>query len=72
MPCAIQPPAGLCDACREAERTGNRRGSQFILCGLSRRDPSYPRYPRLPVLECAGFKPIAGETPDEPTKKESR
>ena len=33
----------------------NTRGSSFSLCERSRTDPAYPRYPRLPVLECAGL-----------------
>jgi hypothetical protein len=35
----------------------NTRGSVFSLCRRSREDPSYPRYPRIPVLECRGFEP---------------
>jgi hypothetical protein len=54
---AVPPsPHGLCGSCVFAERTGNKRGSEFILCGLSRTDPSYPKYPRLPVLACAGYR----------------
>jgi len=34
----------------------NTRGSRFSLCERSREDPAYPRYPRLPVLECAGYE----------------
>ena len=26
------------------------------MCDRSRSDPAYPRYPRLPVLECAGYE----------------
>jgi hypothetical protein len=35
----------------------NTRGSTFSLCERSREDPAYPRYPRLPVLECVGYDP---------------
>jgi hypothetical protein len=38
----------------------NRRGSVFSLCMRSREDPAYPRYPRLPVLECRGYEPREG------------
>jgi hypothetical protein len=38
------------------------RGSAFSLCERSKTDPSYPRYPRLPVLECGGHEP----RPDDP------
>jgi hypothetical protein len=37
-------------------RTG--RGSTFRLCERSTTDPRFPRYPPLPVLECAGHEPI--------------
>jgi hypothetical protein len=40
--------------------TGNRRGSEFILCALSRTDDRFPRYPRLPVLRCDGYRPGTG------------
>ncbi len=50
---------GLCASCVNAQQTGNRRGSEFILCTLSVTDPLYPRYPRLPVLSCDGHRPEA-------------
>jgi hypothetical protein len=35
----------------------NTRGSVFSLCERSRSEPDrYPRYPRLPVGECAGYE----------------
>ena len=49
--------AGLCDSCRHQRLGGNTRGSKFSLCERSRTDPGYPRYPRLPVVECAGHEP---------------
>jgi hypothetical protein len=48
---------GLCAACAHARTIGNRRGSRFWLCERSRVDPSFPRYPRLPVAACRGFEP---------------
>ncbi len=53
--------AGLCGRCRFARTVVNRRGSTFLLCSLSRHDPSFPRYPVLPVLSCPGFAPDAAE-----------
>jgi hypothetical protein len=50
------PPAGLCDSCRFQRVVATTRGSRFSLCQRSREDPAYPRYPRLPVLECAGYE----------------
>jgi hypothetical protein len=51
-----QARAGLCDGCEHQQLVGNTRGSTFSLCRLSREDPAFPRYPRLPVLRCAGFR----------------
>jgi hypothetical protein len=52
------PPAeGLCAVCRHQQIVRNTRGSVFSLCRRSRDDPSFPRYPRLPVLECRGYEP---------------
>lgn len=52
-----RPPAGLCNRCRHQRLVPNRRGSVFSLCERSREDERFPRYPRLPVLDCAGFEP---------------
>ena len=51
-----RPQAGLCDRCTHQRLVPNTRGSEFSLCELSREDPAFPRYPRLPVRECAGFE----------------
>jgi hypothetical protein len=48
--------AGLCDRCLHQRLVANTRGSRFSLCERSRSDPSYPKYPRLPVTGCAGFE----------------
>jgi hypothetical protein len=50
------PAAGLCDSCAHQQQVHNTRGSTFSLCTRSREDPSYPRYPRLPVLACTGYE----------------
>jgi len=49
-------PAGLCVVCRHHRVTGNRRGSQFYLCELSKTDARFRRYPPLPMMRCAGFQ----------------
>jgi hypothetical protein len=54
-------PPGLCARCAHARTVANRRGSVFWLCLRSRRDPSFPRYPLLPVLHCRGFEPDDGQ-----------
>jgi hypothetical protein len=51
-----RPRAGLCDNCRHQRLVPNTRGSVFSLCERSRTDPAFPRYPRLPVVECSGFE----------------
>jgi hypothetical protein len=52
---------GLCGECRHARRVASAKGSVFWLCARSAADPRFAKYPRLPVLYCAGF-----ETTDEP------
>jgi hypothetical protein len=49
------PNAGLCDTCRHQRLVPNTRGSVFSLCERSKTDPAYPRYPRLPVVNCDGY-----------------
>jgi hypothetical protein len=48
---------GLCETCVHQQLVQTTRGSTFSLCRRSRTDPSYPRYPRVPVLACAGHEP---------------
>jgi hypothetical protein len=52
--------AGLCDTCRHQKLVPNTRGSVFSMCELSKTDPGYPKYPRLPVERCAGWKRVSG------------
>jgi hypothetical protein len=39
------------------------RGSSFVLCALAAEDPRFPKYPRLPVIRCAGYERRAGADP---------
>jgi hypothetical protein len=55
MPGPVSP--GLCVSCQHAETITSDRGSKFLFCGLSRIDPQFPKYPRLPVFSCSGWKP---------------
>ena len=48
--------AGLCGSCCHARVVRSDRGSQFVLCERSKSDAAFPRYPRLPVLECKGHE----------------
>ena len=64
---------GLCEGCRFRHWVISGRGSRFLRCQRSFDDPSYPRYPQLPVLTCDGFDPgdppsaDADAAPDPPT-----
>lgn len=62
MPAGPEP--GLCSDCAFHRVVENARGSRFWLCERSRFDARFPRYPRLPVLACFGYRP--GDTPVKP------
>jgi hypothetical protein len=47
---------GLCVECAYSRRVESAKGSTFYLCELSESDPNFPKYPRLPVLECFGYE----------------
>jgi hypothetical protein len=49
--------AGLCVVCRYTRRIKSDRGSTFYFCARSLTDASFPKYPRLPVIECVGYEP---------------
>lgn len=60
--------AGLCASCQHARRVESVRGSRFLLCARSVDDPRFAKYPRLPVVRCAGHEETAapGERADGP------
>jgi hypothetical protein len=60
-----RPPFGLCDSCAHQRLVRSGRGSEFSLCRLAASDPRFPKYPRVPVLECAGFEPRRDEVADD-------
>jgi hypothetical protein len=47
---------GLCATCLHIAVVRSDRGSTFYRCEKSKTDPSYPKYPRLPVLQCPGWQ----------------
>jgi hypothetical protein len=49
------PGPGLCASCEYVRVIVSGKGSRFHLCERSKGDPAYPRYPRLPMLRCAGY-----------------
>jgi hypothetical protein len=57
--------AGLCADCRHAKLNQTRRGPSYLRCLLASVDDAYPRYPRLPVLRCAGYAPAGLTTGPE-------
>jgi hypothetical protein len=55
----VSDAVGLCATCVHARPVVSGRNSTFWLCGRSADDPRFPKYPRLPVVRCAGFEPVA-------------
>jgi hypothetical protein len=53
------PYPGLCASCHYMERTETRGGSVFYRCLRAQTDPSFPKYPPLPVRQCRGYQPQA-------------
>ena len=52
---------GLCATCVHLLLVRSPR-STFVRCAMAEVDPRFPRYPRLPVVACAGY--VAGAAPD--------
>jgi hypothetical protein len=52
---------GLCADCKHARRIESARGSEFFFCGLSVTDANFPKYPRLPVMDCSGYEVKSGD-----------
>jgi hypothetical protein len=44
--------AGLCRTCGHAKLNETRRGTAYLRC----TNPDLPRYPRLPVAACSGYR----------------
>jgi hypothetical protein len=51
---AVEP--GLCRTCEHVQIVRSDRGSIFYRCKLSDTDARFPKYPRLPVIECDGWE----------------
>lgn len=52
---------GQCATCGHARQVESARGSRFTLCRRAAADPSFARYPHLPVRDCRGFEPERSE-----------
>jgi len=57
-----QQRVGLCFDCMHSQRIQSARGSTFYRCKLSDTDPSFVKYPRLPVFGCVGYERQAEES----------
>ena len=53
---------GLCLSCVHSRVVQTPR-STFWMCRLSATDPRFAKYPRLPVVACAGYERAAEEKP---------
>jgi len=53
---AEQKRVGLCLSCVYMRRIESSRGSTFYFCQRSSSEPEFPKYPRLPVLQCRGYE----------------
>jgi hypothetical protein len=52
-----KPEVGLCSICRFAKTQRSSKEHTFWRCQRADSEPSFRRYPPLPVSECAGFEP---------------
>ena len=54
---------GLCDRCAYQKLVHSGRGSTFSMCLRNRSEPDrFPKYPSLPVRDCAGHEPRGHST----------
>jgi hypothetical protein len=56
-PSSEQVRVGLCAHCQFVRKICSPRGSTFYFCAKSKVAPDFPKYPRLPVLQCSGYAP---------------
>jgi hypothetical protein len=52
---------GLCGDCRHARTLTSSAGAAYYQCLLADADARFVKWPRLPVLSCAGHEPGEGE-----------
>jgi len=63
---------GLCLNCLHGRRVVSAKGSEFWRCAKSETDPRFPKYPRLPVLECDGYEKTPPPHPTSPQRGEEK
>jgi hypothetical protein len=54
----IRARAGLCGHCVSGIVRPTKRGTVYLRCARSAVDERFPKYPRLPVLACPGYRPV--------------
>ena len=59
---------GLCASCARSEIIRSSRGSTFYRCRLSDTDSRFPKYPRLPVMDCPGWDETTNNGNDDVRK----
>jgi len=47
--------SSLCETCQHMREIISPKGSRFLLCGLSKSDARFPKYPPQPLTHCAGY-----------------
>jgi len=53
---------GLCSDCLYMRQIVSDRGSKFYQCERSASNPEFPKYPRLPVIQCSGYETNVGKS----------
>ncbi len=53
----------LCDSCSHMNPIVSGKGAVFVQCRKHFEDASFPKYPRVPVLRCAGFSALGPMAP---------
>ena len=53
---AFTPRAGLCASCAHMQLIKTAKASTFFLCRLAEVDPTFRKYPVLPVTACSGYQ----------------
>lgn len=64
MPEPLPVRVGLCADCRFVRKIESDRGAVFYMCQLAAKDSSFPKYPRLPVLQCRGYERVSQDDQD--------
>ena len=52
----LDPSVGLCSVCRFVKKQDTKRGAVFYRCGRADQDPSFMKYPPIPIGQCRGFE----------------